>query len=496
MTNLEEYVGLKTLYLESNSIDELDGLLHLAQLRCLYMAKNALHALDGAARLGALTTLDVSDNALVNLEGLRDHPSLTTLVASGNRLATAAALEPLGSCPSLRTLDLSKNKLPDCACVHLIGESLGDRLKLLKLQGNPVVSEVPSYRKTVTCALPSLNYLDDAPVFPKDRRLAEAWLRGGLEEERAERARIFEDEKAERERQRRNFERMVTEARAEAEARRAAGVVPDPEDAYRFMSAEAEAEARLMREEGVPEWRVEEMRANEQLPWQVKEREAAEATRRARANDEAANNKTSALSAASAAVTSSASVACLLCALPAKRADCNTRSRAHAAARHPSEQVSSTTSARVRRAARALSGAGSSVTAMRVWRACTGGMEPDSFAPPSKKRRRCGSNPRSTIAPRDAMATLEMPSRVRMPFSRSSLSRPGVARRRRALALGVRSPAEPPQMSAYSRGVFAVSVSVTRTASLSRWRVGASRRAWRGKVGGGKVGGGKVGKTG
>jgi dynein assembly factor 1, axonemal len=32
--------------------------------------------------------------------------------------------------------------------------------------------------------LPSLNYLDDSPVFGKDRRLAAAFMKGGPEEER------------------------------------------------------------------------------------------------------------------------------------------------------------------------------------------------------------------------------------------------------------------------------------------------------------------------
>ncbi len=40
----------------------------------------------------------------------------------------------------------------------------------------------------------TLNYLDDRPVFPKDRAASEAWRRGGLEEERAERRRWQEKE--------------------------------------------------------------------------------------------------------------------------------------------------------------------------------------------------------------------------------------------------------------------------------------------------------------
>ena len=61
--NLEPYVGLKTIYLESNSVDTLEGLLHLSLLRCLYMAKNALTDVEGAVRLKALVTLDISGAA-------------------------------------------------------------------------------------------------------------------------------------------------------------------------------------------------------------------------------------------------------------------------------------------------------------------------------------------------------------------------------------------------------------------------------------------------
>ena len=162
ITNLEEYTGLKTLYLESNSVDDLEGLLHLDRLRCLYIAKNCLRDLDRAARLVALTTLDVSDNQIVTLEGLRDHPSLSTLVAVNNKLREVSAIEALGSCVQLVTVDLSRNKLEDRAVVDFfLSPAMSDRIRLLKLQGNPAVSEVPSYRKTLVSGMKRLNYLDD-----------------------------------------------------------------------------------------------------------------------------------------------------------------------------------------------------------------------------------------------------------------------------------------------------------------------------------------------
>ena len=287
--NLEPYVGLKTIYLESNSVDTLEGLLHLSLLRCLYMAKNALMDVEGAVRLKALVTLDISENHVDSLEGLRGHQTLATLVAAGNRLADVDAVDALRACPRLTSLDLSDNKLRDVSVVAFLTSEdagLARRLALLKFRGNPAVGETKSYRKTVVARMRALNYLDDAPVFPKDRRLAEAWARGGVEEERAERGRIFDDEKKHRERQARNFDAMVAEAKRDAAARASAGEPEPKPNPYRFMSESAAAEARLMLEEDVPEWRIEEMRAQETFPWQVQARREEEA--RAAAEEEEA----------------------------------------------------------------------------------------------------------------------------------------------------------------------------------------------------------------
>jgi len=287
--NLEPYVGLKTIYLESNSVDTLEGLLHLSLLRCLYMAKNALMDVEGAVRLKALVTLDISENHVDSLEGLRGHQTLATLVAAGNRLADVDAVDALRACPRLTSLDLSDNKLRGVSVVAFLTSEdagLANRLALLKFRGNPAVGETKSYRKTVVARMRALNYLDDAPVFPKDRRLAEAWARGGVEEERAERGRIFDDEKKRRERQARNFDAMVAEAKRGAAARASAGEPEPKPNPYRFMSESAAAEARLMLEEDVPEWRIEEMRAQETFPWQVQARREEEA--RAAAEEEEA----------------------------------------------------------------------------------------------------------------------------------------------------------------------------------------------------------------
>jgi hypothetical protein len=40
------------------------------------------------------------------------------------------------------------------------------------------------YRKTILAGMPTLNYLDDMPVFAKERRLAVAFMEGGVEGER------------------------------------------------------------------------------------------------------------------------------------------------------------------------------------------------------------------------------------------------------------------------------------------------------------------------
>merc|ERR1719230_1281865 len=74
---------------------------------------------------------------------------------------------------------------------------------------------MPNYRKSTTAHCTTLKYLDDRPVFEDDRRAAEAFNRGGLQEERAERRKMKEEKDAAHRRNMEAFQEMIDRARAE-----------------------------------------------------------------------------------------------------------------------------------------------------------------------------------------------------------------------------------------------------------------------------------------
>ena len=98
-------------------------------------------------------------------------------------------------CPSVTTVDIQDNKIEDPAILEEILVRMPN-LKVLYLKGNPCVNKIKNYRKTVISKIPTLLYLDDRPVFADDRRNAEAFARGGIEEERKEREKIAQEKRA------------------------------------------------------------------------------------------------------------------------------------------------------------------------------------------------------------------------------------------------------------------------------------------------------------
>ncbi|MPC16062.1 Dynein assembly factor 1, axonemal [Portunus trituberculatus] len=184
--NLEEYTGLRCLWLENNGLRRITGLDHLRNLRSLHLHHNLLTSLAGLQHLASLVTLNVSYNMIRNIEHISESSgslvNLETLQITHNRLSSVACLAPLASCPVLSSLDLSHNNLQGPGLALALGEVRS--LRCLQATGNPATREVRPYRNTFILTCPELTYLDDRPVFPVDRAAALAWQGGGVEAER------------------------------------------------------------------------------------------------------------------------------------------------------------------------------------------------------------------------------------------------------------------------------------------------------------------------
>ncbi|XP_056633929.1 dynein axonemal assembly factor 1 homolog [Diorhabda sublineata] len=191
--NLEEYTGLKCLWLENNGIREISGLDNQKQLRSLFLHYNLIKKIENLECCPILDTLNISYNQVKKIENLDCIKPLHTLNMSHNYVEKLEDFEHLTQLHELSVLDLSNNHVDDPLIVEVVGKMAG--LRVLNLMGNPVIRKIPAYRKTLIIACKQLQYLDDRPVFPRDRACAEAWERGGVIEESAERQRWIDRER-------------------------------------------------------------------------------------------------------------------------------------------------------------------------------------------------------------------------------------------------------------------------------------------------------------
>ncbi|TNN08582.1 Dynein assembly factor 1, axonemal isoform 1 [Schistosoma japonicum] len=181
--NLDEYTNLKCLFLDVNGILKIDGLHNQHELRSLYLSKNLLRHIENLNHMKYLDTLDVSYNMISRIDNLNMLPNFTKLIISHNKLTEIDDLIHLIKCEKLSVLDIQHNSIKDPNVVEEIFAKMLN-LRVLYNQGNPFIREVKNYRKNVINQCKQLTYLDDRPVFPKDRACAEAFYAEGIEKER------------------------------------------------------------------------------------------------------------------------------------------------------------------------------------------------------------------------------------------------------------------------------------------------------------------------
>lgn len=218
--NLEEFTGARVVWLEGNGLQKIEGLQACTGLRQIYLQQNCIKDIENLEGLEEVRALNLSENFVEKIENLSCLPNLETIQLNNNHLETLESVEHLRDCPSIRVVELSKCKLEDPAIIDVF-ESMPE-LKLLKLDGNPVVRKISQYRKTLICRLKNLTYLDDRPVFEEERQTAEAWGRGGVEAEKMERQRQRELKKAKEERRHKAFMQMMEDAKKERRAEKKA----------------------------------------------------------------------------------------------------------------------------------------------------------------------------------------------------------------------------------------------------------------------------------
>ena len=222
--NLDEYIGLKVLWLQTNGIEIIEGLNNLIQLKHLYLNENMIKSINGEKSLNTLINLDTLNLEKNYISEIQENDlsklmNLNTLNLSFNRLRKIENLYGLLNCPSISILDLKNNgfevnikfideilsKLPNLAVLYLMSSNN-------KTNENTVSDELNFYRKIIIGKCKNLRHLDDRPVFEDERRCCNAFINGGIEKERLERQKIRNEKLAKEQANHDAFKKLIKDA--------------------------------------------------------------------------------------------------------------------------------------------------------------------------------------------------------------------------------------------------------------------------------------------
>ncbi|CUG89409.1 Hypothetical protein, putative [Bodo saltans] len=213
---LGSFVNCRALWLENNIITDVDGLDNLPVLDSLFLQHNHIAKLPSELgySVASLKSLNISHNMLESLNGIEHFPNLEKVLAANNRLECIVAL---GALENLSILDVSNNKLSKADEVRGVLRK-AKKLTSAMMHGNSFVRDVKNYRKVVIEENPQLRYLDEYPVFDDERRCSAAFVSGGVEKEKEERAAIRQEELDRQTSQRAFFSKLVDVAREQRSA--------------------------------------------------------------------------------------------------------------------------------------------------------------------------------------------------------------------------------------------------------------------------------------
>lgn len=217
--SLEGWTGLKTLYAECNAFSLISGLENCTKLRSLFLQENCITKISGLESLPDLWSINLSNNFIERIEGLEGCKGLNTLMIAKNKIGFGGVrdVEKLAD-TGIFSVDIQDNRIDDPDVLPEVFARMRD-LRVLYFKGNAAGRKIVNYRKSTTVYCKELRYLDDRPIFEDDRRNAEAFNRGGIEEQRAEGKRIREEKNEKHDRNMRHFQEMIENSRREKKER-------------------------------------------------------------------------------------------------------------------------------------------------------------------------------------------------------------------------------------------------------------------------------------